>query len=81
MRSLIAVIGAGGQSGPAEVLVLLSPPRVSPPHAEKCLAEVIGDQEIDRPTSVESVTALALNYQIEMMNPHAADHWLGHRRD
>jgi hypothetical protein len=36
---------------------------------EACLAEVIGDEEIDTATFVEKVTALAPKYQMEIVRP------------
>jgi quercetin dioxygenase-like cupin family protein len=49
---------------PAKLLVI-----VSPPGMEEYLAEVIGDQEIDTPTFVEKVTAMAPNYQMKIVGP------------
>jgi quercetin dioxygenase-like cupin family protein len=51
-------------SSPAKLLAI-----VSPPGMEACLAEVIGDEEIDTATFVEKVTAMALKNQMEIVGP------------
>jgi mannose-6-phosphate isomerase-like protein (cupin superfamily) len=49
---------------PARLLVI-----VSPPGLEQYLAEVIGDAQIDTPTYIDKVTAMAHKYQMTIVGP------------
>lgn len=51
-------------SGPAKLLVIVSPPGI-----EEYLAHAIGDEDIDTATFVERVTAVAETYQMEVVGP------------
>jgi mannose-6-phosphate isomerase-like protein (cupin superfamily) len=53
-------------AGPSQSKLLVI---VSPPGMEEYLAEVIGDEEIDTPTFVEKVTAMASRYQMQIVGP------------
>jgi mannose-6-phosphate isomerase-like protein (cupin superfamily) len=51
-------------SGPAKILIIISPPGIG-----EYLAEVIGDQDIDAPTFIERVTAVAEKYRVTVVGP------------